>query len=107
MSILIGIVLVLPTSSTQSKPMIKREPQSVRVKDEPMTPSIHNDPRKNFKSHHDKKTNRRKEDRRRKRQFKAAGSDEDKHGWSDDDDDLMDAVDSDDDESTGRMFDLC
>jgi hypothetical protein len=79
-----------PISSAQNTPVIKREPQS--IKNEPMTPAIHNDPR-NSKRHHQNKNyhEQRKEDRRRRRQLKATASDEEKNEWSEnDEDDLMD-----------------
>ncbi|CAF0798542.1 unnamed protein product [Adineta steineri] len=77
-----------PSSSTQPKPVIKREPQSTRsIKNEPMTPAIHGDSRNEKHHHHHKKpSNQRREDRRRRRQLKATGSDEEKHEWSEDDD---------------------
>ena len=86
-------MLVAPPPVSQQKPVIKREPQSTSVKNEPMTPAIHHDPR-NSKRHEQRKKHddRRKEDRRRRRQLQATGSDEDKNDWSENDEEnLMDA----------------
>ena len=72
--------------------MIKREPQSSSIKNEPMTPAIHGDSR-HSKRHQQKKKpdGDRKEDRRRQRQLKATASDEEKNDWSEnDEEDLMD-----------------
>ncbi|CAF3560174.1 unnamed protein product [Rotaria socialis] len=83
------------STSTQHKSSIKRETTS--IKNEPMTPSIHNDSR-DLKQHHHGigHDNQRKEDRRRRRQLKATGSDEEKHDWSDnDEEDLEDNEDGD------------
>jgi len=85
---------VAPPPSTQQKPTIKREPQSTSVKNEPMTPAIHSDPR-NSKRHHsnNNRDSERREDRRRRRQLKATASDEEKNEWSEnDEEDLMDEV---------------
>ena len=85
-------VSVAPPPVPQQKPVKKRESQSTSVKNEPMTPAIHHDPRNSKRhdkeKHHD---DHRKEDRRRRRQLKATGSDEEKHDWSEnDEEDLMD-----------------
>ena len=82
----LGLQIIPPTSTTQSRPVIKREPQSTSVKNEPMTPAVHHDSRKSKNDKH------RREDRRRQRQMKTAASDEEKNNWSenDDEEDLMD-----------------
>ncbi|UJR33865.1 hypothetical protein I4U23_021286 [Adineta vaga] len=91
-------------SSQYQKPVIKREPQSTSVKNEPMTPAIHGDSSRHGKhrEHQKKHDNQRREDRRRRRQLKATGSDEEKHEWSasDIDDDDDDDEDNDDDDKT-------
>jgi hypothetical protein len=97
--------LAASVTSTQQKPVIKRDSQSSSIKNEPMTPAIQNDSR-NLKQHHQNKKHdsHRKEDRRRRRQLKATGSDEEKHAWSEnDEDDLMDD-DDDDEEDKSLLF---
>lgn len=75
----------LLASTSQSKSVIKREPQSTSIKNEPMTPAVHHDSRKSKSDRH------RQEDRRRQRQSKTTGSAEDENNWSEnDEEDLMD-----------------
>lgn len=74
-----------PAGTSQSKSVIKREPQSTSIKNEPMTPAVHHDSRKSKSDRH------RQEDRRQQRQSKTTGSDEDENNWSEnDEEDLMD-----------------
>jgi hypothetical protein len=69
------------------KPTIKRESEAMSIKNEPMTPSIHNSSRHSMRDHVDEQ----RDDRRRQRQLKASASDEEKNEWSDnDEDDLSD-----------------
>ncbi|CAF3345644.1 unnamed protein product [Rotaria sp. Silwood1] len=103
----LGMKVMLPpplpppvATSTQQKLTTKRESQSTSIKNEPMTPAIHNDSR-DLKQHHKnpKHDNQRKEDRRRRRQLKATGSDEEKHDWSESDEDgLIDDIDDEEDD---------
>jgi len=45
----------VPAASTQKKPVTRREPQSTSIKNEPMTPAIHNDSRNSERHHQNKK----------------------------------------------------
>ena len=88
----------------QRTPVIKREPQSASIKNEPMTPAIHQDSRNSKRHEHKKKyDSQQNEDRRRRRQLKATASDEEKNDWSEnDEEDLMDEDYNEDDR--GRFF---